>query len=86
MGIDKYKVDTPSAFDRYYDEFLNNSLSPQGRRYKVSLRDGTVVEGRPSAGSFVDPTDPDVTFNFVADDGGRYRIPFKDLVSADSLD
>lgn len=79
MGIDMYKV-APTAFERYYDAFLQNSF--RGRRFKIVLKSGESSVGVPTSGSIANPLDPNVSFSFKTDDGGMYRIPFVDLKEA----
>lgn len=69
----------PSAFERYYDLFLQNSL--RGKRFAITLTTGEEVEGIPTAGSIIDPTDPRSSFTLRADDGNLYRIPFSRLAN-----
>ena len=82
MGIERYRVDiSTSAFEKYYDVFLQNSL--RGRRYAITLKSGEKAVGVPSAGSFVDPHNLENTEFFLRADGGAvYRIPFRDLQEA----
>lgn len=69
-------------FERYYDEFLRNGF--RGRRYRITLNDGRVLEGVPMAGSIADPRNPDVDFAFKGA-GPGVRIRFADLVRAEPL-
>jgi hypothetical protein len=79
VGLEKYKV-TSTAFERYYDIFLQNAF--RGRRYKIVLASGDSSIGIPTSGSLVNPLDPNVSFAFKAEDGSVYRIPFADLKEA----
>ena len=82
MGLEKYRLDnSASAFDRYYDLFLQNSVA--GKRYQITLRSGETAIGIPSTGSFVDPHNLESTEFFLRSEGGAvYRIPFSDLKEA----
>jgi len=80
MGIEQYRIVQPSAFDKYYDVFLQNSLSQQ--RYRITLSDDQSYIGIPTCGSFVNPIDPNVSFSFLNNDGSEYRIPFSELKQA----
>lgn len=71
----------PSAFERYYDVFLQNSL--RGRRYRITLGSGESLEGVPMSSSIADPRDPKVSFLFKADNERTYQIPFSFLQTAD---
>ncbi len=82
-GLDRYKVN-PSAFDRYYDAFLQNSL--RGHRFRLRLKSGDAVTGVPTSGSIADPKDPNVAFSLRTGDGHLYRIPFAELDDAASVE
>lgn len=82
-GLDRYKV-KPSAFDRYYDAFLQNSL--RGHRFRLRLKSGDAITGVPTSGSLANPNDPNVAFNLKTGDGHLYRIPFADLDDAASVE
>jgi len=82
VGFEQYKT-ALSAFDRYYDKFLANNF--RGARFKITLKGGDSRTGVPMAASIANPLDPTVSFSFRADDGTTYRIPFKDLDSAEEL-
>ena len=73
-----------TAFDRYYDQFLQNSL--RGRRYQITLTSGELATGVPTSGSLVDPRDPNVSFSFRVDSGNAFRIPFAALREAAPID
>jgi len=79
MGLEKYRI-TPTSFERYYDVFLTNAF--QGRRFRLTLVSGESVEGVPTAGSIVNPADPNVSFVLRQDDGSVYRVPFAELREA----
>lgn len=79
MAFDKYRSHGPSPFELYYDAFLHND----GRRYRLVLLSGEQETGVPTVGSFVDPRNMENTrFQFRADDGTEYQIPFSDLKEA----
>src|SRR5580700_2300495 len=80
MGFEQYRKEL-TAFDRYYDKFLLNAF--QGKTFKITLVSGEAVVGTPMAGSMANPVDPDVFFFFRSLDGRSYRIPFRDLASAE---
>jgi hypothetical protein len=66
-----------SAFRRYYDVFLQNSL--RGRPFRIRLKSGEIADGIPTSGSIVNPADPNASFAFRIDTGARYRVPFEAL-------
>jgi hypothetical protein len=68
-----------SNFDRYYDTFLQNSM--RGRPFQIVV-DGERLVGVPTAGSVIDPSDPDASFNFHDQRGSSHRIRFADLEDA----
>ena len=79
-GLKDYQVETTSAFERYYDVFLQNNF--RGAAYRITLKNGDEATGVATAGSVIDPSDPDVTFSFSTDDG-FYKIPFRELEEAE---
>lgn len=81
MSLDRFKVSL-SPFEKYYDRFLQNFF--RQRRYRIVLRDGDQAEGIPTSSSIADPRDPNVSFDFRAE-SGFYRIPFRELESAEEL-
>lgn len=81
MSLDRFKIPL-SAFESYYDRFLQNSF--RQRRYRIVLRGGDQAEGIPTSGSLANPSDPDVSFNFRSE-SGFYRIPFRELEFAEEL-
>jgi hypothetical protein len=82
MSLSDYKVSTPMAFDKFYDEFYRNNL--QESQYTITLKDGTVAEGVPTACPFINFQDPNYPFYFSSN-GNKYKIPFNDLVSAEKV-
>ena len=82
MGFEQYKSSL-SAFDLYYDKFLQNSF--RGKKYNVTLKSGDSLVGTPMAGSIADPSDPNVSFSFTGDNGVTYRIPFREMDRADEI-
>ncbi|MFS8071682.1 MAG: hypothetical protein ACMG6S_35380 [Byssovorax sp.] len=82
MGFEKYKVPL-SAFDLYYDKFLQNSF--RGKKYKVTLKSGDSLVGTPMVGSMANPSDPNVSFSFTGENGVTYRIPFREIDLADEI-
>lgn len=83
MSFKKYSV-SMSAFDRYYDQFLQNSFS--SKRFRITLLSGDSAEGIPTAGSVINPFDPNASFRFRTADGKMYRIPFAELQEAVSIE
>lgn len=79
MSFQRYSVSV-SPFDRYYDRFFQNSL--RGKRFRIKLVTGESVEGTPTAGSIINPQDPNASFSFRASDDQMYRIPFSALKDA----
>ena len=76
MGIEKYRI-TPTPLERYYDVFLQNFF--KRAKYIITLRTGESLTGIPTVGSFINPMDPNASFQFDCDDGNSYRIPFSEL-------
>lgn len=83
MSLDKYRS-ALTAFDKYYDLFLQNSLKRV--RYRIMLTNGESAVGIPTAGSMADPRDPNMRFFFRADDGSRYNIPYSELKEVAPID
>ncbi|WP_143196190.1 hypothetical protein [Archangium sp. Cb G35] len=82
MSFDRFRT-TLSSFDRYYDRFLQNNFGH--RPYLITLTSGDSAIGTPMAGSIANPMDPNVAFNFQSSDNQMYRIPFRELASAEML-
>lgn len=80
MGFEQYRRDL-TAFDRYYDKFLQNAF--HGNTFKITLVSGDSLVGIPMAGSMANPADPEVFFFFRSLSGDAYRIPFRELARAE---
>ena len=67
----------------YYNLFLQNST--QGDRYCIKLEDGKTLEGVPTAGSMLDPNDPDAVFFIQFDDSTQETLYWRDFVGAEKI-
>lgn len=79
MSFERYRIEG-SAFERYYDVFLQNMM--RGRRFRITLVAGETAVGVPTAGSIINPMDPNAAFTFRMEDGKIFRIPFAALKEA----
>ena len=82
MGIDQYRV-SRDAFTMFYDKFLQNNFAQ--RKYRITLTEGDILIGVPTAGSIIDPQDPNASFAFRSEDDQHYRIPFRVLADAEEV-
>lgn len=83
VSFERYRIEG-SAFERYYDVFLQNMM--RGRRFRITLVGGEQAVGVPTAGSIINPLDPNASFMFRSDSGQHFRIPFAALSDASPVD
>jgi len=85
MGFSQYRVTRgASAFERYYDIFLQNSFAQKS--FRIRSVGGEELIGIPMASSIINPSDPNAGFHFRSADGVAYFIPFRELEDAQPLD
>ena len=82
MGIEKYRIEVPPAFEKYYDAFLRNSLL--GKGYRITLTTGESIVGIPRYHPSIDSINPHFVLHSIPG-YDLYRIPFAVLEKAEEM-